>query len=112
NPIASQCSSYASRFGYHHCPAVKTKRSSPPGHQLRSETSDRFGCAASKYQRPREAARRPRGALAAGSCSTYLFPWEKVSADLKGYNHCLTISRVFCSIQFEWQCSLWVVGKH
>ena len=28
-------------------------------------------------------ARRPRGALAAGFCSTYHFPWETVSADIK-----------------------------
>jgi len=34
---------------------------------------DRFGCAANRYQRPREAARRPRGALAVGSCSTCRF---------------------------------------
>ena len=28
-------------------------------------------------------ARRPHGALAAGFCSTYHFPWETVSADIK-----------------------------
>ena len=75
--------SYARRFGPHRCAAAKTRRSSPPGRRPRSETSDRFGCDASKYRRPREVARRPRGALAAGSCSTYRFPWEMVSADIK-----------------------------
>ena len=53
----------------HRCAAEKTRRSSPPDRRPRSETSDRFRDA-SKYQRPREVARRPRGALAAGSCST------------------------------------------
>src|SRR5262249_29108339 len=70
--------------GPHHCAVGKPRRSSPLGHRPRSETSDRFGCDASKYQRPREVARRPRGALAAGSCSTYRFPpWERVSAEIK-----------------------------
>ena len=59
------------------------RRSSPPDRRPRSETSDRFGRDASKYPRPREVARRPRGALAAGYCSTYCFPWEGVSADIK-----------------------------
>src|SRR5262252_1481305 len=44
----------------------------------------RFGRDASKYQRPREVARRPRGALATGSCSTYRFPpRERISVDVK-----------------------------
>ena len=83
NLRASQCCSCASRFDPHRCAAGKTRRSSPPDRRPRSETSDRFGRDASKYPRPREVARRPRGALAAGSCSTYRFPWERVSADIK-----------------------------
>ena len=83
NLRASQCCAYASRFDHHRCAAGKTRRSSPPGRRPRSETSDRFGRDAGKYQRPREVARRPHGALAAGSCSTYRFPWERVSAELK-----------------------------
>ena len=54
--------------------AGETRRSSPLGRPPRSETSDRFGRDANKCQRPREVARRPRGALEAGSCSTYRFP--------------------------------------
>src|SRR5262249_41184241 len=39
---------------------------------------------ASKYQRPREVARRPYGAVAAGSCSTYRFPpWKRISTDIQ-----------------------------
>src|SRR5262245_39531943 len=88
NLRASRCSSYANRFGPHRCAAGKTRRSWPPGRRRRLETSDRFGRDASKYQRPREVARRPRGTLEAGSCLTYRFPpWERVSAHIKENVH-------------------------
>ena len=95
NLRVSQCCAYASRFDPHRCAAGKTRRSSLLGRRPRSETSDRFGCGANKCQRLREVARLPRGALAAGSCSTYRFPQERVSADLKEVQSPV-ISRVFC----------------
>jgi hypothetical protein len=69
NLRASQCCSCASRFD----PIAARLRK--PG-DLRHPIADRdqkhltVSANASKYQRPREVARRPRGALAAGSCST------------------------------------------
>jgi hypothetical protein len=67
------------------CATGKTRRSSLPGRRPRSETSDCCRCYAGKYLRPREAARGPRGALAAGFFSTYRFsPWERISAGMKG----------------------------
>jgi len=65
NLRASQCSLFASQFGPHRCAAGKTRRSSLPGRRPRSGTSDDFHSAASKYLRPREVVRGPRGAFAA-----------------------------------------------
>ena len=74
NLRASQCCSYASRFDLIAARLGKPGNLRHPIANCDQKTSDRFGRDASKYQRPREAARRSRGALAAGSCSTYCVP--------------------------------------
>src|SRR6516164_7654695 len=83
--------------------ALVAARLGKPG-DLRHSVTDRD-------QRPREGARRSRGALAASSCSTYRFPpWERVFADIKQNVQPLADDfSSFCSIHFEkWQHLFWI----
>ena len=71
------------------------------GHPVadRDQKHPTFGHDASKYQRPREVARRPRGALEAGSCSAsatsicpYRMPDDADALGAQCRNPCLTLA--------------------